>query len=730
MGAVLFKVFRSFVANRSQNFLPNGGVVRTLVVIGLALLAAVALLWTFDKLLLYYTARNYIDEIAWTFNINRHLAEAMALALFVLLVYVLSKTTSLDRGTRRIGILGTAALLVTNSLILWQGTKNQYFDKVGGSTKCYVLTRDGKVKYLERAGIDPDTGRLCRPYTADMLERLQQYEKGKRPERIVSDDPQFFDPRTGEPIVWFAKTPTGEIELFNLMGFHPDSGGDLQAISRDMVEVYKTQSAERNRRAPTLVNPDSYQPFDPITGKPRMWYWKSAAGDYEFFDNRGFHPKTGEPLILITNDALNDYRTRSAQRCFILTRDSVRYGSVAGVDPKSGRVCRDLTDGLRERVSEYEKGSRPKLVSVDAPTFFDLRSGDPALWFSRDSKGGIRLFDLMGFDPDTGDELLPVTKDIPEKWKAQIAKRRAEDERRRKPPQPIDPDRFAFFDPATGDPRVWYWRSSAGDYEFFDNQGFHPRTGEPLVVITGEVIAAWKRDSEASEKRRREGALRDQELRLKAEARAQQEARSGELCDQMAANPMDARKSSNVAGVRWEELRGRVAEAVDTCRIAAERFPNELRYQYQYARALGVNAPDRAVPILRQLTRQRYPAAFDNLGSLLLRNKDYNGAVAVLKEGVKLDDADSMVTLAELVEKGYSPSQNPATAKIALLSRAAQLGHPGAQLAVEQEQEKLRQAQQERVSQQQQQQIQQQQQQQQQRMMMDLFGTVLRGVAR
>jgi hypothetical protein len=87
----------------------------------------------------------------------------------------------------------------------------------------------------------------------------------------------------------------------------------------------------------------------------------------------------------------------------------------------------------------------------------------------------------------------------------------------------------------------------------------------------------------------------------------------------------------------------------------------------------------------KQIIRQNYPAAYDNLASFYLRKRDFAAAIPVLKAGIKANDPDSMVTFAELVERGYAPVQNPAAAKIALLQRAAQLGHQGARRAMGQQ---------------------------------------------
>ena len=107
----------------------------------------------------------------------------------------------------------------------------------------------------------------------------------------------------------------------------------------------------------------------------------------------------------------------------------------------------------------------------------------------------------MGFDPGTGDELVPITKEMVALWRDQ--EKRKEDEGRRKKeearqaPQLIDPGKYDPFDPLSGQPRVWYSRDAGGEYQFFDNPGFDPRAGEVLAIITRDVLRDW------SERRKR-----------------------------------------------------------------------------------------------------------------------------------------------------------------------------------------------------------------------------------
>src|SRR5262249_38062520 len=135
---------------------------------------------------------------------------------------------------------------------------------------------------------------------------------------------------------------------------------------------------------------------------------------------------------------------------------------------------------------------RPERITADEPTFFDLKTGEPAVWYARSKAGKIELFDLMGYHPETGEELQPVTREIVQQWQAQ------QKEIAQRPPQRIDPEKFTFFDPKTGKVRAWYWRGADGTFEFYDNKGFQPATGDALQPVTHEIVASWKSAASAT----------------------------------------------------------------------------------------------------------------------------------------------------------------------------------------------------------------------------------------
>ena len=110
----------------------------------------------------------------------------------------------------------------------------------------------------------------------------------------------------------------------------------------------------------------------------------------------------------------------------------------------------------------------------------------------------------MGFHPATGEELLPVTKEVANEWNQQRPKCVPA-------PVKIGPD-TRIFDPATGSSQLWFWRSVSGEYEFFDCGGFHPRNGEALKSFDREAFRDYENDVRDKEKQ-----LRTEQERLQKE---------------------------------------------------------------------------------------------------------------------------------------------------------------------------------------------------------------------
>jgi hypothetical protein len=123
---------------------------------------------------------------------------------------------------------------------------------------------------------------------------------------------------------------------------------------------------------------------------------------------------------------------------------------------------------------------------------------------------GIKVFDDRVKDPVYGVQAEPCTLD-----------QTVEIRRIKNPilgPQRVqvgDARSFAFFEPVTGHPRIWYHKTSAGEYEFFDRMGNDPETGVPLQIVDQqtreEVIRLQDQQAVAEQQAKKEQATAAQQ---------------------------------------------------------------------------------------------------------------------------------------------------------------------------------------------------------------------------
>jgi TPR repeat protein len=411
--------------------------------------------------------------------------------------------------------------------------------------------------------------------------------------------------------------------------------------------------------------------------------------------------------LILWRGTSDQYVTRAGAplKCYFFEGDLVRYRERPGVDPQTGRTCREVTPQILWRLREYEKGTKPRPIEKVDVDFFDGRSGEPIVWYAR-TVHGIELFNLMGFHPGTGVELSPVSLDVISEWRDQQKKREGL-QRENQAPRLVDPAGRHFFDPKKGEALLWYWRDGEGNYEFYDNRGFHPRTGQELHPITPDVIRDWeqarkaKEQQEKEEKHQNQKAAAEQLERQQERLRVEQEQKEREeekkrhaerqriedelkrrqlasQCDRLAANPHDMGKSPEVPGVPYDQLKWNSQRAVEICRAAVETFPNELRLKYQLARAYQNSEPRKAAALYHELIASGYPAAYDNLGSLYIDGRadgvNINKAASLFRTGAAKRDIDSMFSLANLINEGHVQAQSSEEA-FEWFSEAAAGGH-------------------------------------------------------
>ena len=386
-----------------------------------------------------------------------------------------------------------------------------------------------------------------------------------------------------------------------------------------------------------------------------------------------------ETVPVTVEEAFSTWSDLDAARKRALDRTNQNaIGQVIGFEVKSSRENRAeiVNSDAEQRFKQFEQTNYAGLVRV-------------------------KMIEETRKDAEAGGSVSirsDVTVCVP-KSQAQKKEEQERADRRLRPPKPIDPASAAWFDPVTGQPQVWYWREGQ-TYEFFDNSGFHPRTGDKLLIVDRKVVTAWR---QSVERAKREAVERVQREAAQREAEAQRQAkvaRAGELCDQSAAGPYDPDRSRTVSGVPWDVLKGAGAEAIEACEFAVRQYPEERRYRYQLARAYQTSDPKKALPLLQVLMRQNYRAAYDNFGWALLDTRvgrnDLAGAVASFRQGATLGDPDAMVSLATMISKGRVEGAGSDEA-FRLFKRAASMGHRDAAEAVERLMEGQRQAEQQRL---------------------------------
>jgi hypothetical protein len=111
---------------------------------------------------------------------------------------------------------------------------------------------------------------------------------------------------------------------------------------------------------------------------------------------------------------------------------------------------------------------------------FDFATGK-AMKFYAHTPEGIRYFDAPGFDPKYGIPLKPVDPGVARSQSLSTL-----------PPKKLDQP-SQFFDFATKEPLVWYYKGADGTVEFFDQPGFHPKYAQELKPVTPEIVEEFEK---------------------------------------------------------------------------------------------------------------------------------------------------------------------------------------------------------------------------------------------
>jgi hypothetical protein len=229
------------------------------ILVAIGAITVVVTFWAYDLYLTEQLVESYATSLASAFGVSPLLAKAAAFALFLPAGMALAWVFSFDKAKRRWGSSILAGAAAFYFLALWVATKDQKVSRQGDPLQCYVVTEQGVVwRDIRYLGIDPGTGRPCKPAEAYLLPTLARLDGLLRSGRSLEPiDPQgrFFTP-IGDPLVWFYRTSNGDLEFYDAPGFRPRSGDQLQPITRAVVEEWErreTEKAEAERQRSAAV---------------------------------------------------------------------------------------------------------------------------------------------------------------------------------------------------------------------------------------------------------------------------------------------------------------------------------------------------------------------------------------------------------------------------------------------------------------------------------------------
>ena len=342
---------------------------------------------------------------------------------------------------------------------------------------------------------------------------------------------------------------------------------------------------------------------------------------------------------------------------------------------------------------------------------FSQTSGKALKWYTFKPDGMVVLRDSGGFEPN-GTQRKKAT--------AEICRIEASQREGILPHKVTgNPEDIAFFNTLSGAPLIWTATDENGRITLYDAMGVDPHTGDPLDEITKQAVRAvfdqWESDEAArlraieDERRRAEEAAAKEEaerqarlekerreaaIKLKEQQEAEEQARkvrqAALLCDQLAANPLDPRKSASVTGVSYAFVAANAQSAIQACQLAIQANPNSLTLQYELGRAMQATRDPSAQSVMLDLTRRGYPAAFDNLGWIYFNQGNVKAAIGMFESGAAAGSSEAMFSLFQLYAEGKWIEKDE-TKALTHLRQAANLGHPEAAQVLSEYEKKLRQ---------------------------------------
>ncbi|MBI3782877.1 MAG: hypothetical protein HY270_05700 [Deltaproteobacteria bacterium] len=332
--------------------------------------------------------RHYVNTVAEVTGLNLYLVSALSTVLFIPFYYGYSLLISpLSKRRRYAGASILGGMFVLYNLGLYSATKKANFSfGEGKAIKWYAITPDGLYE-ADREGTDPKYGLHLTAVTPDMAEILELVRQGP-PALLDPHATEFFNANTGRARSWYSLDEDDNYRFFDRPGYDPRSSAELKPVTHAVVDEWRKRDKEKAAAVggnPNPIDPKTAVFFNPVSGKPQVWYHHDPDGTWEFFGTRGFHPRTGAELKEVTAEVVEEWRTAEQARA-ASDPAAIEQAKVNQVDPRS-------------------------------VVFFNPTNGQPFVWCGRGPSGRMEFFDRKGVHPLTGAPLQPVTQEILARWR-------------------------------------------------------------------------------------------------------------------------------------------------------------------------------------------------------------------------------------------------------------------------------------------------------------------------
>lgn len=257
--------------------------------------------------------------------------------------------------------------------------------------------------------------------------------------------------------------------------------------------------------------------------------------------------------------------------------------------------------------------------------YFKFATGEGMKWYALTPEG-VKFYDKPGVDPIYGITLQQVTPEIIKNLKL-IEKGEF---------NPIDPDTATFFNPITGEVKVWYFRYADGIYEFYDKPGYHPITGKALKPVTHQVLSEWKAFKEQQteiEKQRKIEAARKEALAREEEEKRKQLERQTKLKKER----KEVERQKQLAEARKREKRLKeLRSLVNPSNVSHDTSNVAVAIMSEKSGSAFVQTSERVLPDLLKANNDKYNI-IDHYFTQDFKQKGYfvkvfNGNVKLLKE--------------------------------------------------------------------------------------------------